>query len=113
MEALGWVYMRTAQSHLRDGQTLVLAGCFAGEAQDDAWVITGGCIVPQSTQIYQSNAQEADMRVWRHATQTQKQHILIYSPDTDAYNIGLTLAQPNHQYVIQINLPHKTPRYIH
>lgn len=70
VEALGWVYLHTAQSHLRDGQTLVLAGCFAGEAQDDAWVITGGCIMPQSTQIYQSNAQEADMRIWRHATQT-------------------------------------------
>lgn len=65
-----------------------------------------------STQTYQSNTQEADMCVWRHATQTQKQHILIYSPDTDVYNIGLTLVQPNHQYVIQINLPHKTPRYV-
>ena len=53
VKALGWVYLHTAQSYLRDGQTLVLAGCFAGEAQDDARVITGGCIMPQSTQIYQ------------------------------------------------------------
>ena len=79
MEALGLVYLRTAQSHLRDGQTLVLAGCFAGETQDDLWVITGGCIMPQSTQIYQSNAQEADMLVWRHATNTKAAHLNIFT----------------------------------
>jgi len=112
VEALGLVYLRTASHQLREGQILVLAGCFSGEAQDDGWVITGGCSVPEPTQAYRSNAQEADMRVWRHATQTEGKRILIYSPDTDVYNIGLTLVQPTCQYVVQINLPQNTPRYI-
>ena len=71
METLGWVYLRSAKHHLRQNQVLVLAGCFSGTTQDDAWLITDGEALPQSTSIFRSNAQEADMRVWRHATQTQ------------------------------------------
>ena len=32
VEALGWAYLRTAKSYLRDGQSFVLAGCFSGES---------------------------------------------------------------------------------
>ena len=78
VEALGWVYLRTATHHFKDGQVLVLAGCFSGERQDDAWVLTGGSSIPEPTHMYTSNALEADMRVWRHATQTQFQKILVY-----------------------------------
>ena len=114
VEALGWVYLRTAQRYLKEGQVIVLAGCFSGETQDDAWVITGGHSIPQPTHAYKSNAQEADMRVWRHATQTSSQQILIYSPDTDVYNIGLPLVQvqSTRKYVVQINLPQYPPRYV-
>ena len=112
VEALGLVYLRTACSYLREGQTLVLAGCFSGEAQDDAWVFNGGCSLPEPTRAYTSNAQEADMRLWRHVTQMQSDRILVYSPDTDVCNIGLVLVKPSKQYVVQINLPHNPPRYI-
>ena len=91
---------------------LVLAGCFTGTTQDDAWLITGGEALPESTQRFRSNAQEADMRLWRHATQTQHTRIMVYSPDTDVYNIGIMMAQPTHHYVVQINLPHAIPRYV-
>ena len=30
---------------------------------DDAWIITGGVALPQSTARFRSNAQETDMRV--------------------------------------------------
>ena len=53
---------------------------------------------------YYSNAIEADTRIWRHAIQTQGTNILIYSPDTDVYNIGLGLHVVNctsKQYIVQ------------
>ncbi|SMN12414.1 hypothetical protein SPBRAN_864 [uncultured Candidatus Thioglobus sp.] len=110
--ALGWVFLHTGKNHLQGNQTLVLAGCFSGATQDDAWIITGGGTLPQSTERFRSNAQEADMRVWRHATQTQHQHVLVYSPDTDVYNIGIVMPQSTKHYVVQINIPHGPPRYV-
>ena len=112
MEALGWVYLTTVQRYLKKGQLIVLAGCFSGETQDDAYVITGECSTAEITQAYKSNAQEGDMHVWRHATQTRSKGILIYSPDTDVYNIGLPLVQSTRKYVVQINLPQYPPRYV-
>jgi len=54
-----------------------------------------------------SNAEEAYHRIWRHATQCNANDILIYSPDTDIYNIGLSLAnQPTKNYIIQLNVSH-------
>lgn len=118
VEALGLAYLQRANSKLKDGQTLILAGCFTGEQQDYVWEITGSQSVPKLTDTFQSNAQEADMCVWRHALQSTKQRILIYSPDTDVYNIhvhvGLTFVHlpVSIQYLMQINLPHNSPHYI-
>ena len=112
METLGWVNLHTAKDHLREGQVLVLAGCFSGESQDDAWVITGDGTLPHTTSRYTSNSQEADMRVWRHATQAQHERILVCSPDTDVYNIGLVMTKPNKHYLVQIKVPHANPKYV-
>ena len=48
------------------------------------------------------------MRIWRHAYQSKANKILIYSPDTDVYNIGLPLTSiSSHvECIVQINLPH-------
>ena len=108
-ETLGWVYLHTAKDHLKDGQVLVLAGCFSGESQGDAWVITGDGTLLHTTSRYTSNS---DMRVWRHATQAQHERILVCSPDTDVYNIGLVMTKPNKHYLVQINVPHANPKYV-
>ena len=112
IEALGLVYLQTGRFSLYPGQKLVFSGCFSGNAEDTAWVIVKGSL-PQPEPIYSSSAQEADMRVWRHAVQSNANHILIYSPDTDVYNIGMTLLQctPS-EIIVQINLPHKETRYL-
>ena len=57
---------------------------------------------------YYSNAEEADNRIWRHAVQCNAQVILIYSRDTDVYNIGLShmSLKPGTIYFIQLNLQH-------
>jgi hypothetical protein len=50
------------------------------------------------------------MRIWRHAYQSKANKILIYSPDTDVYNIGLPLTciTSHVECIVQINLPHST-----
>jgi len=48
-------------------------------------------IIPDRGPLYTSNALEADNRIWRHAVQTTATKILVYSPDTDVYNIGLSM----------------------
>ena len=63
VEALGLAYLRKAGHQLTRGQSFILAGCFSGEQQDMAWEIEHGRI-PKPITSFQSNAQEADMRVW-------------------------------------------------
>ena len=48
------------------------------------------------------------MRIWKHAFETQATRILIYSPDTDIYNIGLPLLSeiPNKEVIVQYNVLH-------
>ena len=74
---------------------LVLAGCFSGSTQGECstWLVqaTEVSIIPEPAPQYQSNAEEADARIWRHAKQSTANDILIYSPDTDIYNTGLGL----------------------
>lgn len=84
-----------------------------GDDEDYGWELTAGDLVPNVTQHYASNSPEADMRVWRHALQTLCKKILIYSPDTDVFNIGLTLLKPGCYYIIQINLPQYPPQYVY
>lgn len=38
---------------------------------------------------FTSNHEESDIRVWFHCLKTSYTKILVYSPDTDTYHIGL------------------------
>lgn len=88
------------------GYKLVLAGCFGGEATNTAWLVQNSTI-PQPLPEYSTNAEETDLRIWRHVFKTSATCILLYSPDTDVYNIGLGLVRDvNKDIVEQINLPH-------
>ena len=63
------------------GQKLVLAGCFSGSTQGEcsAWLVqaTEVSIIPEPAPQYQSNAVEADAKIWRHAKQSRANDILI------------------------------------
>ena len=69
----------------------------------------------QQEDKYYSNAEEANHRIWRHAVQCNAQVIFIYSPDTDAYNIGLShMSQMSGTtYITQLNLPHSDEKIHH
>ena len=103
--ALGLAYLQRAGHNLLQGQSLVLGGCISAEMT--AWVVRGGDLFPQPEPAYSSNSPEADMRLWRHALQSNALRVLIYSPDTDVYNIGLSLisTHPNTEFIVQVYIP--------
>ena len=107
VEAIGLSIMQQGRFLLKNHQRLLIAGSFTGDGEDLAWLISTNEITPERLLEYQSNAEEADNRMWRHAIQSPNNDILIYSPDTDVYNIGLHLVtQPSKNYIIQLNIPH-------
>lgn len=113
VEAIGLSLLRTAHTELRPGQKLIISGCFHG-GDSMAAVITGGTQSHPAPE-YQSSALEVDQRIWRHAYVTTKRNILMYSPDTDIYNIGLSMFKhlEGKTIVVQINPPHIEDKYIH
>ena len=80
---------------LREHQRLVISGCLSGENDNYAWILSSNELLPEQMAVYHTSAEEADNRIWRHATQSCATKRLIYSPDTDTYNIGLGLLQGN------------------
>ena len=108
VEAIGLSLLNCARFWLQYENTLVLAGCFTGTSEDNAWIIQPADVtVPQPYPPYTTTAEEADQRVWRHATQCSSNKILIYSPDNDIYNIGLgcnNVSMHSKIYVIQLNV---------
>ena len=86
---LGEYFLDNAQSLLRSQQKRVIARCFRGHAEDQAWVITSNDKQPDHSLC--CTAEEADTRVWLHALTSSGSHTLVCSPDTDIYHIGLPL----------------------
>jgi len=108
VESIGLYFLRQGRLLLRANQKLILSGCFSGTNDNNAWIVSASSIIPELTTQYHTNSQEADNRVWRHACQSWANRILIYSPDTDTYNIGLGLLNsPPKQYIVQINSSEK------
>ena len=108
VEAIGLSLLQHGCFLLKGNQRLVLARCISGLGENNAWLLHAAQLTVEQPEEYYSNAEEADNRIWQHAVQCHANVILIYSPDTDVYNIGLShLSQrPNTTYVIQLNMPH-------
>lgn len=75
------------QMHLKEGQRLVTAGGTDGELTDLAMVATKKEVTCDP--VFTSNHEESDSRVWLHCLKSPCSKVLIYSPDTDTYHIGL------------------------
>ena len=66
VEAIGLSYLR---NRLTQGQqVLMLAGCFSGEGEYVPILISGDSL-PQPTDNYSSNTEEADICIWRYVQQ--------------------------------------------
>ena len=104
VEAIGLHFLQKGHLLLVNQQQLIIAGCFSGANEDCAWLVSSEEL-PEMLTTYNSNAQEADNRIWHHANQSEATKILIYSPDTDVYNIGLsTLDETTKEYIIQLSI---------
>ena len=108
VEAVGLALLQKGRYFLTGQQKLALAGCFSGSGDNNAWLLCVDEVSAEQPKQYHSTAEEADIRIWRHAMQCQGDNILIYSPDTDVYNIGLGFLNqnPTTTYTIQLNVPH-------
>lgn len=116
VEAIGLSYIQSIRLHLQPGQTLYLSGCFPETGYHSTYRMSGNESLPIPDLRYRSNSNEADMRIWRHVTQTCASHVLVYSPDTDIYNIGLSVLAklPDKDIIVQLNVPHsQTCLYLH
>ena len=89
---IGDCFLRIAPTYLKEHQKLVVGGASDTLERDQAWSITENALEHIET-CYRSNAEEADTRVWLHATHSAGRRKLIFSPDTDVYHIGLTCAE--------------------
>jgi hypothetical protein len=91
------------KNYLHLQQKFVIAGGFTGSLANQAMAVqsTGK---PQADPQLSCNAEEADTRIWLHALNTTGRNILILSPDTDVYHIGLPLvANTDLNIIIQLN----------
>lgn len=87
---LGKYFLRQVGKHIQPDQTLYVAGAFTGIIANSAWYVTGAH-KPEPDPAFSTNAEETDTRLWLHARRSSCARILILSPDTDIYHIGLSL----------------------
>ena len=100
---LGQYYMKVLPKQIQPGKAIIIAGCYEGDIEDTAWVIVRDS-TPQPIPIYRSNAEETDTRLWVHCKNTECRRILILSPDTDIYHIGLPLIQGEKDIMVRISM---------
>ena len=82
-------------------QIFTTAGGFGGEYFDKCLSVSSDGVFNDNVSL-NSNHEEADSRVWLHAfRQNMHKNILIVSPDTDTYHIGLPLSS---KYFNQIHV---------
>ena len=107
-------FLHNVTRHLRQDNIFLVAGGFEGDIQDTAWFVSYGSR-PQPNPAYTSNAEEADTRLWMHVKRTNASKILVLSPDTDIYNIGLPLQHKSGKdIVIQLSpFNSKELKYLH
>ena len=76
-----------------------MAGAFDSDITDTAWFVHDQDS-PQPDPTFTCVAEETDTRLWLHVRKTKHNKILIMSPDTDVYNIGLPLPSIQEKEVI-------------
>lgn len=96
---LGNFILNCIGAYLTSQQMCYVAGAFDGDISDTAWLVHGNS-TPQPDPAYTCNAVETDTCLWLHVRNTNSQQILICSPDTDVYHIGLPLQCTQEQQVI-------------
>ncbi len=96
-------FLHCVSKYLTESQSLYVAGAFEDEISDTAWFVTSEND-PQPDPSFRSNAEETDTRLWLHVKKTEYERILVLSPDTDIYMVGLPLNSAHNKSVcVQVN----------
>ncbi len=88
-EFLSNFIIQNGSDYLNDAQSIIVAGAFKGEKQNCAMIVN--CNECSVIDKFKCNHEETDSRIWFHVNNIDSKTILIYSPDTDVYHIGLPL----------------------
>ena len=70
---------------------MYVSGSHEGPKADKAYYATPSSTYNEEPNL-ESNAEEADTRVWLHVVKSSGRRVMIYSPDTDVLHIGLLVA---------------------
>ena len=82
---------------------MYVAGAFDGVISNTAWFVMGKNYPQPDPNLY-SNSEETDTHIWLHVKKLKYEIVLVLSPDTDVYMIGIALESAHHKNVIvQIN----------
>ncbi|CAC5366906.1 unnamed protein product [Mytilus coruscus] len=73
--------------------TVITAGGFDDDNRDKALGISSLHVGIVEFAQLSANHEEGDTRVWLHASQTAASRVIIYSPDTDTFFIGLPIVK--------------------
>ena len=82
--------LKQVHTYLSSHQKFYVAGAFAEQLANTSWFVEGNNS-RQPDPAYSCNAEETDTMLWLHAKRTNCNKILVLSPDTDVYMIGLPL----------------------
>ena len=85
---LGDCFLRRAPALLQGNQKMYVSRSNEGAKADKAYYATTSSTYNEEPTV-ESNAEEADTRVWLHVVKSSGRRVLIYSPDTDVLHIGL------------------------
>ena len=88
---LGDCFLRQAPALLQGNQKMYVSGSHEGPKADKAYYATPLSTYNEEPNL-ESNAEEADTRVWLHVVKSSGRRVMIYSPDTDVLHIGLLVA---------------------
>ena len=78
---------------------MYIPGAFENDIADTVWFVTQSNS-PQPDPSFSCNAEETDTRLWVHVRKTDCTKILVMSPDTDVFIIGLALQSTYQKEVI-------------
>ncbi len=109
---LGQFILNQISAYLSSHQKCYIAGSFDGDVSDTAWFVHGNSPA-QPDPAYTCNAEETDTRLWLHVRKSNAHRILICSPDTDGYHIGLPLHSiQEKQVIVQISARNSRQRQL-
>ena len=79
VQFLGQCLFRESRFWINGSQKFILSGCFSGQEDDVAWIISSSDVgtIPQPEPLFHTNSEEADHRVWMHAANCQATNVLI------------------------------------